>query len=901
MGLGRRPGGRRERAVRSVFQRSVRSRFLTGAMALLLGIAIPVPFARVQPLALADAPRTWTVCASGCDATTIAAALVSASSGDTISVSDGSYAESVTIDKAITLRGAKAGFPGAGRLAVGGESVIVGQSAGGEAAITIVAAGVTVEGLWVTNVASPGASLTGIRVKGSASGAVVRENVVAGLDGPTCTDSNQNCIAQAIYLEDGPSHVRVVDNRVSAVSSGRAAKGVYLGYMVDGLLASDITVEGNLVTDVSSGTKGGYGLLVGYKPGVDGLVVRGNTFASIRSGTGWVHAIGIESTAASLIVEHNRIRDLVTPSADKVGLLFEKDTSAGTSLIRYNDFSTGGSSLAISMANDYAVGTVTASYAWWGQASGAAAGQLGQVGSFVTSPWIASYLDDPAKAGAPGFWPIGIAPRTALSDGTAATLVLDAPELGSPVLTIAGSTAGAVVSVSEGTNPSGAATTPFVVSGGTLIDIAAPGTTGPYTVCIDGSAPQRLWHYESGAWVDITDRVIAPALAIVGVVGKLCGMTSSLSPFAVAVPKTATTTLLLSSANPATFGSGVTFTVSVTTGTTAVTDGTISLSDGSDALGSPCALAGTTSCSFGPFTDLTVGTHAIRAYYGGTSLLEASAATIAQVIVPATTVVTYTGSTYDDDVDGGVDLSAGIAGCPVGGIVTFTVRDAVSDAAVTDGTTATSGPGPVGLRLSLTDGLYVVLVSFTTGDSACVGGSDESLLAVVVPGRDAAHGGGYYHVNGSGLSGNPRVDFAFRVSWVQTGRNAYSYKGALAWTNKRQTRLKADLTSTSTSTYGLFRCPQSVGNVATCASISGSGVLEDWIGNRWVPRAGLYAFVATVYDGGEAMECKGTGRTKLCTKKARPDWFGIDFRMLTSSQIRESLPVELRGGSLVVY
>ncbi len=65
--------------------------------------------------------------------------------------------------------------------------------------------------------------------------------------------------------------------------------------------------------------------------------------------------------------------------------------------------------------------------------------------------------------------------------------------------------------------------------------ITAPGTTGPYTVCLAGASPMRLWHYEGGVWVDRTNA--APG-DYVG--GKVCGTTTTLSPFASA-PITDTT------------------------------------------------------------------------------------------------------------------------------------------------------------------------------------------------------------------------------------------------------------------------------------------------------------------------------------------------------------------------
>lgn len=56
---------------------------------------------------------------------------------------------------------------------------------------------------------------------------------------------------------------------------------------------------------------------------------------------------------------------------------------------------------------------------------------------------------------------------------------------------------------------------------------------GPFTVCIDAAAGQKLWHYEDGAWVDITNRVLDGG-TITPAAGKVCGMVNDFSPFAVA-------------------------------------------------------------------------------------------------------------------------------------------------------------------------------------------------------------------------------------------------------------------------------------------------------------------------------------------------------------------------------
>lgn len=108
--------------------------------------------------------------------------------------------------------------------------------------------------------------------------------------------------------------------------------------------------------------------------------------------------------------------------------------------------------------------------------------------------------------------------------------------LGSPKFTFAvasGPVAVAVDPISSASKIAPPGSTPFKTTGAvTLIDIKIEGASGPYTICVDGQSPTRLWHFENSAWRDVTDR--APN-DYVG--GKVCGTVDSLSPFALAVGK----------------------------------------------------------------------------------------------------------------------------------------------------------------------------------------------------------------------------------------------------------------------------------------------------------------------------------------------------------------------------
>lgn len=74
--------------------------------------------------------------------TTISAAVAAANPTDTINVADGSYAESVVVNKALTIRGNQAGVDARGRVAA--ESIVHGANNG--FAVDINASGVTIDG-----------------------------------------------------------------------------------------------------------------------------------------------------------------------------------------------------------------------------------------------------------------------------------------------------------------------------------------------------------------------------------------------------------------------------------------------------------------------------------------------------------------------------------------------------------------------------------------------------------------------------------------------------------------------------------------------------------------------------------------------------------------------------------
>lgn len=127
-----------------------------------------------------------------------------------------------------------------------------------------------------------------------------------------------------------------------------------------------------------------------------------------------------------------------------------------------------------------------------------------------------------------------------LESGAASTTAFD-DQAGEPSIKTgqvslgAGSAVISVIEVPDGNFPDVSGTPPFKVGGGNVyldIDLTKSGgasVSGPFTVCVDSTSDsQRLWHWESGKWVDITTSNSG---------GRVCGVTDSFSPFVLAEKK----------------------------------------------------------------------------------------------------------------------------------------------------------------------------------------------------------------------------------------------------------------------------------------------------------------------------------------------------------------------------
>jgi sugar lactone lactonase YvrE len=186
---------------------------------------------------------------------------------------------------------------------------------------------------------------------------------------------------------------------------------------------------------------------------------------------------------------------------------------------------------------------------------------------------------------------------------------------------------------------------------------------------------------------------------------------ASSSPVTVIVQLTPTATSLISSANPATLGNGVTFTATVAGGTPGPT-GSIKFMDGAVALGSsPVSASGTATLTT---SSLTFGAHSITASYEGDTdhAVSTSSALNEQIVQAATDSLT---SSVNPSIFGAnVVFTIEVAGvdslAPTGTVV-------VRDGATTLGTLTLNGTGMASLQIaSLAVGSHIISASYS-GDT----------------------------------------------------------------------------------------------------------------------------------------------------------------------------------------
>jgi len=201
---------------------------------------------------------------------------------------------------------------------------------------------------------------------------------------------------------------------------------------------------------------------------------------------------------------------------------------------------------------------------------------------------------------------------------------------------------------------------------------AAVGTPGGIVNFADGSTPLGSASLVNGvASINVPGLQAGDHSMVASYSGDTNGSASVSDPLAFTVNKAGSSTTVLSSSNPAVYGSSVTFTATVSSGAAAPT-GTVTFSDGTTVL----ATVALNSIGVATLTTsgMGIGSHNMTAAFSGDAHLSPSSDSLSQVVVvvPTTTLVT---STQNPSTYGVTDtMTATVTaqdGSPVSGSVTF--------------------------------------------------------------------------------------------------------------------------------------------------------------------------------------------------------------------------------------
>jgi hypothetical protein len=374
----------------------------------------------------------------------------------TINVAAGPYFENVTIPRTLTLNGAQAGIPVAGRVSGSPlESTVNGLILmGNNAVITINARSVTIDGFTLRNPVNTGAAM-GITVKTAGDGALITNNFI---DTITTPDAGGNGTAQAIYLENGPDSVRILGNDMKDVQSTRSAKGVTIGDASSANPSQNVLIEGNSIANITSLSRGAYGVSINNGNGFtfnSGLVIRNNAISTL-SGGGWVHAIGLEADTPGVVVRENAISTFLTSPTDAVAVWFEANPSFSGGHVNQNNFDVTPAAYGIAVHPALALTgkIVDGECNWWGAPNGP--GPVGTGAGAMVSPNVdyTPWLTSPAPSGS-CFGGVPSTPGKATGGGQIE---------GDPIFSSAGVLLSVPALTASAAGPNGNATFGFVVN-----------------------------------------------------------------------------------------------------------------------------------------------------------------------------------------------------------------------------------------------------------------------------------------------------------------------------------------------------------------------------------------------------------------------------------------------------
>src|SRR5436190_8953655 len=139
----------------------------------------------------------------------------------TINVAPGVYSENISITRSVTLNGAQAGQPTAGRISAGpAESTVVGvMPTGAHPVFAANAQSVTIDGFTVKNAVTLDAAI-GIQINPGSSDVVMLNNFI---DGITTADVGPNGNAEAVFVQNGSFNLNIGNNDMRNIASNGSA------------------------------------------------------------------------------------------------------------------------------------------------------------------------------------------------------------------------------------------------------------------------------------------------------------------------------------------------------------------------------------------------------------------------------------------------------------------------------------------------------------------------------------------------------------------------------------------------------------------------------------------------------------------------------------------------------
>ena len=325
---------------------------------------------------------------------TIQAAVNAAPAGGTVTVDAGSYAETVTVNKSLTIQGAEAGVDARGnvRRETGAETVLTGAttSAGVGAGFYVTANDVTIDGFTVQGETSQDLTLgAGIVIAPSVSGTHVLNDIV------------QNNVSGLFLANASATDAAVIQHSVFRNNNNvgtNGGRGIYTDQSISGGLLTNVTIDGDSFIG-NRGSTGTTGLeaACAFESGTNAtsqtdITITNNVFDSNGKAVLFFNATGVTISgnvvthtldwySGSLRFEGNDHNVTITGNdlyantgpavaVDTKGVPGDDSGFVVTGNDIYGNGTTSGSSFGICINGNVYDGTFDARDNYWGTASG---------------------------------------------------------------------------------------------------------------------------------------------------------------------------------------------------------------------------------------------------------------------------------------------------------------------------------------------------------------------------------------------------------------------------------------------------------------------------------------------------------------------------------------------------